>query len=169
MSLKKKISGAVVATALGAALIGGGSYALFSDTAVNAGNTFTTGGVTIEDVTNNPAIKATLYYANLAPGDSETYQVKIKNTDTLDAWVKVSEVTKTGVLFSGANQLVIPENTEEILIPAGKERVFNFSYEFPQDAGNEYQGAEGEMTINFQAVQAKNNTKNDNSGPISWD
>jgi|SRR5690606_14191128 len=168
MSIKKKIGGAIMATALGAALIGGGSYALFTAEAVNSGNTFTTGGVTIEDVTGGPAIEATLYYANLAPGDSEEYTVTIKNTDTLDAWVKVSDYTKTGALFEGATPLVIPANTQEIYIPAGEERTFDFSYNFPLAADNTYQGAQGELTIHFQAVQAKNNTKSDNSGPINW-
>jgi predicted ribosomally synthesized peptide with SipW-like signal peptide len=169
MSLKKKISGAVMATALGAALIGGGSYALFTAEAVNSGNTFTTGGVTIDDV--NSTLTATQYFDNLAPGDSEGWTVTIENKDTLDAWVRVADngYTLSGDLFSGATPLTIAGNTQVVKIDAGQSKTFNFTYSFPEGAGNEYQGDTGELDIKFIAVQAKNNTNAAGNGPISWE
>lgn len=169
MSIKKKIGGAIMATALGAALIGGGSYALFTAEAVNSGNTFTTGGVTI--TAESSTLSSTHYFDNLAPGDTETWTVTVENTDTLDAWVQVKdfEYGGTGLFDGGVNQLKILEDNDPIRIPAGGSAQFEFEYDFPKDAGNEYQGKTGELTINFQAVQARNNTKADNSGPISWE
>lgn len=170
MNLKKKITGAIVTTALGAALIGGGSFALFTDTAVNAGNTFTTGGVTITDVTGGPAINATMHFANLAPGDRENFKVKIQNTDTLAAWVKVSdEYGTSGELFAGATPLTVPKNNQVIKIEPGETKEFDFSYQFPLAAGNEYQDKTGTLDINFEAVQVKNNTNAAGNGPLSWE
>lgn len=169
MSIKKKVSGAILATALGATLIGGGSYALFTAEAVNTGNTFTTGGVTIENVSSS--FSATKYFENLAPGDSEEWTVTIKNKDTLDAWVQVPEdgYVKTGDLFGGNHPLSIDVNNEVFRIKAGEEKTFKFKYAFPKDAGNEYQGKTGSLDIKFLAVQAKNNTNSDGTGPISWE
>jgi len=170
MSIKKKIGGAIMATALGAALIGGGSYALFTDTAVNAGNTFTTGGVTIDDV--NTTFTATQYFDNLAPGDSESWTVTIKNTDTLGAWVKVADLpdayTTSGDLFGGTHPLTISPNNEVFHLAPGEEVDFTFTYAFPLDAGNEYQGKSGTLDIKFVAVQSRNNTNSANNGPESW-
>ena|SRR5690606_2641094 len=168
MSIKKKIGGAIMATALGAALIGGGSYALFTDTAVNAGNTFTTGGVTIDDV--NTTFTATQYFDNLAPGDSESWTVTIKNTDTLAAWVKVADngYTTSGDLFGGTNPLQIADNNEVFKLEPGEEKEFTFTYNFPLAAGNEYQDKTGTLDITFIAVQARNNTNSADNGPESW-
>ncbi|QFT90559.1 Camelysin metallo-endopeptidase [Bacillus sp. THAF10] len=169
MSIKKKIGGAVLATALGAALISGGSYALFTDTAENTGNTFTTGGVTIEDI--GSTLKSTHFFDDLAPGDAESWTVTIENKNNLDAWVKVVDGAEaydmTGDLFKGEHGLEISENTQVVKIPAGQSRTFDFSYNFPKEAGNVYQGAKGELTINFQAVQVRNN--DGDSGPTSWE
>ncbi|WP_453995041.1 TasA family protein [Bacillus nitroreducens] len=164
MSIKKKIGGAVIATALGAALIGGGSYALFTAEAVNEGNTFATGGVTIDDV--NSTFSAIQHISNLAPGDKGTWEVTIKNTDSLAAWVQVSGYDTNGDLFDGDNPVKVEENNQILKIEPGQEKTFNFSFEFPEAAGNEYQGKIGDLTINFQAVQVKNNDAG--TEPISW-
>ncbi|WP_449536945.1 TasA family protein [Ferdinandcohnia sp. Marseille-Q9671] len=166
MSIKKKIGGAVIATALGASLLAGGSYALFTAEASNSGNTFTAGTVVIDDL-NDPSITTTKYFNNLAPGDSESFKVKIKNTGNLDAWVKVKDIVGTGALFEGTSPLSITDNTGVIEIEAGKTKEFSFTYNFPENADNTYQKATGELAINFQAVQLRNN--DNDSGPISWE
>lgn len=162
MSMKKKIGGAVLATALGASLIAGGSLALFTADAKNEGNTFATGGVSIEDTT-----QVTHQFSNLAPGDNGTFKVKIKNTDSLDAWVQVDGYEESGVLFDGDHPIEIADNTEVVELEPGQSHEFTFSYAFPREAGDSYQGKEGSLTINFEAVQVKNN--NNGTGPNNWD
>ncbi len=167
MNLKNKIGGALMATILGAALIGGGSFALFTSQTTNDGNTFTSGGVTITDLKES-TLTATNYFSNLAPGDSETWTVNIKNANSLDAWVKVEDLVKTGDIFIGNTPLQIKDLTGTILVKAGETKPFTFEYKFPLTAGNEYQGKKGNLTIKFQAVQVRNNTNTANDGPLSW-
>lgn len=57
---------------------------------------------------------------------------------------------------------------DAVLIPAGETATFEVSYDFPLEAGNEYQGDSGEVTFNIQAVQARNNTNEAGDGPVSW-
>lgn len=178
MKLMKKLGMAMATTALGAMLIGGGTYALFTDTAENEGNTFTAGTLVIEDVTGGAAFSFTQYFNNLAPGDSESATITIKNDGSLAAWVKLDGYTdngdgemgnEIGDLFDGDYPLTISLDSKFELIPPGESRSFTVSYSFPSDAGDEYQGATGTVDIHVKAVQARNNTKPDNSGPISWD
>ncbi|OUB70638.1 cell division protein FtsN [Bacillus thuringiensis serovar zhaodongensis] len=78
MSLKKKLGTGVVSAALGLSLIGGGTYAYFSD----------------QEVTNNKFAAGTLDFAmqpttslnldNLKPGDKILKKFNIKNSGTLD-------------------------------------------------------------------------------------
>ena len=78
MSLKKKLGAGVVSAALGLSLIGGGTYAYFSD----------------QEVTNNKFAAGTLDFAmqpttslnldNLKPGDKILKKFNIKNSGTLD-------------------------------------------------------------------------------------
>jgi predicted ribosomally synthesized peptide with SipW-like signal peptide len=95
-ALKGKFGLALASTALGAALIGGGTFALFTSETSNEGNTFTAGTLEIQDVTGGSAFSLTQYFQNLAPGDSENGAIKIKNNGTLDAWVKISGVDTDG-------------------------------------------------------------------------
>lgn len=183
MSIKKKFGMALATTALGAMLIGGGTFALFSGTASNEGNTFTAGTVAISSVTAQGKIFAgDLYFDNLAPGDSGTKTLTIKNNGSLDAWVKLDGYThngegtldpnnkKAGDLFIGSNPLTLQLDSKFVRVPAnGGEASFNVSYSFPSAAGNEYQGTSGSATIKVKAVQARNNTNATEDGPISWD
>ncbi|QQE74838.1 SipW-dependent-type signal peptide-containing protein [Brevibacillus composti] len=171
LGLKGKFGMALASTALGAALIGGGTFALFSDTAANEGNTFTAGTLTIEDVTGGAAFDYTVYFDNLAPGDSENEQLTIRNTGSLDAWVAIDtdNTTTTGALFEGDTPLTLTLDGDTVLIPAGGEATFDVSYNFPLEAGNEYQEATGTASIAIKAVQARNNTNAAGDGPTAWD
>ncbi|WP_066315650.1 TasA family protein [Bacillus sp. FJAT-29814] len=177
MSLKKKMGAALFTTAMGAALIGGGTFALFTNEATNAGNTFTAGKVIISDATGGAALSTTSFISNLAPGDTENATVTVKNDGNLDAWVKIEGVTTNkddianngvGDLFEGANPLQITHQATPVLIPHGESRTLTVGYNFPREAGNEYQGDTGSVTFNLKAVQSRNNTLGDNSGPVSW-
>lgn len=172
MSLKKKMGAALFTTAMGAALIGGGTFALFTSSATNDGNTATTGTLSIADITGGDG-KAAFNITNMAPGDSGTAEVTIKNTGSLDAWVAVDSVVDGGEL---APVLNVTASNDAVFIPDGEERTFTINYELPKGTGNAYQGKQATLDVVFKAVQAKNNsndpdgdpTTNDSTGPITW-
>ncbi|MED4016573.1 TasA family protein [Sutcliffiella cohnii] len=78
MSLKKKLGLGVASAALGLALIGGGTYAYFSDTAVQA-NTFASGTIVL-DV--DPTIQVPM--DNIKPGDWMPRSFELQNNGSLD-------------------------------------------------------------------------------------
>ncbi|WP_423800235.1 TasA family protein [Neobacillus sp. SAB-20_R2A] len=69
MSLKKKIGGAILSTALGATLIGGGTFAIFTSSASNTNNTFAAGTLTINLDQQDPTGAGYFTVNNMAPGD----------------------------------------------------------------------------------------------------
>lgn len=82
MSLKKKLGLGVASAALGLSLIGGGTYAYFSDTEVNQ-STFAAGTLDI-NVQGNDTANAIINVSNLKPGDWMVRTFKLNNTGTLD-------------------------------------------------------------------------------------
>ncbi|EJP81915.1 TPA: cell division protein FtsN [Bacillus thuringiensis] len=78
MSLKKKLGVGVVSAALGLSLIGGGTYAYFSDQVVS-NNTLAAGTL---DLAMQPTTSLNL--DNLKPGDKILKKFNIKNSGTLD-------------------------------------------------------------------------------------
>ncbi|MBM6647587.1 biofilm matrix protein CalY [Bacillus sp. RIT 809] len=77
MSLKKKLGMGVASAALGLSLIGGGTFAFFSDKEVS-NNTFAAGTL---DLTLNP--KTLVDIKDLKPGDSVKKEFLLKNNGTL--------------------------------------------------------------------------------------
>ncbi|MDM5339647.1 CalY family protein [Fictibacillus enclensis] len=78
MSLKKKLGLGVASAALGLSLIGGGTYAYFSDSA-EASSTFAAGTL---DINTDPSTIVDL--SNLKPGDYILRSFDLKNDGTLD-------------------------------------------------------------------------------------
>ncbi|WCK52413.1 TasA family protein [Aneurinibacillus sp. Ricciae_BoGa-3] len=181
MSLKTKIGLALATTAVGATLAGAGTFALFTSSATNTGNTFTAGKVVINDTTGHAAYSSTLHYGNLAPGDAEDATITVTNNGNLDEWVAIKDITKaadpaapagTPNIFAGAYPLALTFTEGEnapVKIAAGNSTTLHVHYNFPSGAGNEYQGAQGIATVNIEAVQARNNeTGATPTGPNSW-
>ncbi|TCT26500.1 putative ribosomally synthesized peptide with SipW-like signal peptide [Melghiribacillus thermohalophilus] len=173
MNLKKKLGMAIAGTALGASLVVGGTTALFTDTATNEGNTFTAGTVDIVDVTEGAVFSASQFVDNLAPGDSETATLTIRNEGSLDAWVEVYDATTSGDLFEGDYPVELTFDDSAVLVPAGGETTVEVSYHFPIEAGNEYQGATGNVDFQIRAVQSRNNSVDHDGGgtydgPANW-
>lgn len=164
MSIKKKLLMAMGTMALGAFLIAAGTMALFTAEVSNEGNTFATGTLTIEDITGGNG-SAVFTVSNIAPGDDGDGVITIANTGSLDAWVRIQDVDTDGYLFDGDYPIELSYNEDAIRINAGQSYNFNVSWEFPLAAGNDYQGAAGEATFNFQAVQVRNN---DDVNNIEW-
>lgn len=172
MSIKAKIGMAAAATVLGAALVGGGTFALFTSSATNAGNTFTAGTVIITDTTGGPVASQAVNFSNLAPGDNGTVSMTVKNDGTLDEWVHIntaaSGATSAGDLFGGATPLALTYDADVVKLAPGTSYTFDIGYEFPLAADNSYQGDSGTFSIVVDAVQARNNTNTTNDGPLSW-
>lgn len=78
MSMKKKFGMGAMSVALGAALIGGGTYAYFSDTETSQ-NTFAAGTL---DLTLSPT--EIINIGDMAPGDSFVRDFELGNGGTLD-------------------------------------------------------------------------------------
>lgn len=78
MSIKKKLGMGITSAALGLALIGGGTFAYFSDTAAQT-NTFASGTIQL-DV--DPTVQVAM--DNLKPGDWMPRSFELQNNGTLD-------------------------------------------------------------------------------------
>ncbi len=78
MGIKKTLGLGVASAALGLSLIGGGTFAYFSDTATSTA-TFAAGTL---DLNSDPSVIVNL--GNLKPGDTITKNFKLKNDGTLD-------------------------------------------------------------------------------------
>lgn len=100
MSMKKKLGLGVATAALGLSLIGGGTYAYFSDTETT-NNTFAAGTL---DLAANPT--TIIDVNNIKPGDWMTRTFKLENHGTLDI-AKV--LLKTDYLVEDAKG----DNTED--------------------------------------------------------
>lgn len=78
MGLKKQLGMGVMSAALGLTLIGGGTYAYFSDSETS-NNTFAAGTL---DLSAEPT--TVINVDNIKPGDSMTRDFELKNNGTLD-------------------------------------------------------------------------------------
>lgn len=171
MGIKKRLSGAVLAAGIGVAAISGGTFALFTSSATNSANSFAAGDLELIDVTGGGATATkAITVTNMAPGDSGTGTVSVKNDGSLDAWVKINQTasaaSQTGSLF-GNGGLSVTYDSDVVLVGAGETVDFTVSYNLPSTAGNEFQNGTGQFDVVVQAVQAKNNTTG--AGPTAWE
>ncbi|GJM76985.1 cell division protein FtsN [Paenibacillus macerans] len=111
MGIKKTLGFGVATAALGLTLIGGGTFAYFSDSVETTG-TFAAGTL---DLNADPT--AIIDVGNLKPGDTATRTFKLKNDGTLDIAKVLLKTTYTVVNKPGA-----PENTDDF----GKHIVVRF-------------------------------------------
>jgi hypothetical protein len=177
MSLKKKLGMAIVTTALGASIVAAGSFALFTSSATNAGITFTAGTVKITDQGATFATPALETIAgNMAPGDSVTKTITVKNEGTLDAWIKAdkatavpadSDATTKDELFTTGGATITP-STNVVKVAAGATTTFDVTVALPLTAVNAFQGQTGTFSVEFKAVQVRNNENAAGTAPISW-
>lgn len=167
---KRRLLASVATTAALSALITGATFALFSDTAENKGNTFTAGTVKLGDTSK---FTCSLDASNIAPGDSGECTVTVKYYGSLDAFIGV-DVTASGALFEGANPITYTVSGTEVNgtyvlgeFSNGEKATAAINWTFPKEAGNEYQGATGQIDVVFKAVQSRNNGSG-TGAPESW-
>ncbi|GIP40117.1 hypothetical protein J31TS4_33970 [Paenibacillus sp. J31TS4] len=170
MGIKKRLGLAMATTALGATLLAGGSFALFTSSATNEGNTFTSGTVIITDKTVGSLVSQDVNFNNLAPGDTKVLTMTVKNEGTLEEWVRIDSAatiaSKTGALFAGATPVSLTLDPKVVKLAPGETTTFDVTYLFPLAADNTYQNATGSFKVIVNAVQARNNTTG--NGPTTW-
>ncbi|MEK5234458.1 TasA family protein [Paenibacillus sp. FSL L8-0470] len=165
-NLKKTMAMAMATTALGATLIAGGSFAIFTSSAQNIGNTFAAGTLKIELDKKDEAQQKYFNITNWAPGDSEIQPVVVSNKGTLELRYDLS-LAVGGDLGGGATPLVITAYSDaagtvpltvadRVLTVGGSETIY-VKAEFPKAADNSYQGKSGTASIKVDAEQTKNN------------
>lgn len=173
MSIKKKIGGALLGTALGAALIGGGTFAIFTDSATNTQNTFTAGTLDI-NVGEEIAFSGTI--GNLAPGDKGSQTFEVTNDGSLQLRYDIAQALEAGagtlVLGDATKDLkfkieystdngttyttVTPGNNNIVMDPEASH-LYRVTYELPQGADNPYQGGSSDFQLTFSGEQTRNN------------
>ncbi|ADU28588.1 TasA family protein [Evansella cellulosilytica] len=105
MSIKKKLSMGVLTAALGLALIGGGTFAYFSDTATQT-NTFASGTI---DLDVDPEVQVAMY--NLKPGDWMPRSFELQNNGSLD--IKYVDLNTEYSVTDSDGDAVVPGLADE--------------------------------------------------------
>lgn len=80
MTLRKQLAITLATLVIGALLIGGGTFAYFSDTVTSANNTFATGTILFNEATSFTAQTP----GNNQPGDADDFTFALDNDGTLD-------------------------------------------------------------------------------------
>lgn len=156
--MKKRLMVSIMMIALVAALVGGATFALFTDTAVNENNTFAAGTV---DINTNP--NPVFNVPNMAPGDVVTGTVNVVNAGTLD--LKYNFVNAFGGDLAPVLSIVsIKDAAGADVDPAafrpmasGTSEPLSITVKMDLAAGNWYQAKTGTLTMTFNAEQLANN------------
>lgn len=107
MGIKKKLGMGVMAGALGLSLVGGGTYAAFTDTE-GTSDSYAAGLLDLQLVENDKTtdLEGSLFKTNLQdfkPGDSITKEMRVKNNGTLSIKDVVVKGTYSGFADAGGN------------------------------------------------------------------
>jgi predicted ribosomally synthesized peptide with SipW-like signal peptide len=95
----KKILGLTVVALMVMGLVGGGTWAYFSDVETSTGNTFGAGTLDLTVDSENPWASAPISVSNIAPGDSSTsVNITATNSGSLagDLYVRINGYTDAG-------------------------------------------------------------------------
>jgi len=150
--------------ALAAALLGGATYAWFTDNN-SVGASFTAGTIVLGDDMAEP-----LSITEMAPGDSKSWTVTIENDGTLDMYYRYyfTETTEGElaeelmVSINGAEDVTLASligsvvfDSDTMTLAAGNSIVLNIIFTLPTSAT--CQGADFSGTLVVEATQVKNN------------
>lgn len=150
--MKKKILGSMLMISLVAALVGGATFAYFSDSATNSNNSFAAGTLLIDDAALS--VSGAWDVTNAYPGMSATKTFTVKNAGSLPFKFTYS-MAGTGALFGGDNPstlTVTDEDGDDQLAP-NESAVITAKFAMPDVAGNEYQNAAGTAVLTVNASQ----------------
>lgn len=159
--MDRKIITSIFVIGLVATLSGAGMYAVFTDSATSAGNTFKAGTLDISLGTSSWSTG----FDNMKPGDTVTFTITVGNDGTLPLDYTIDPVlsgdlaggsypcTVTQVRVDGA--VPTPHRTGSLSVAGGGDRydTVEIDVTMPSDAGNWYQGRSGTLTVTFAATQ----------------
>lgn len=150
--MRRKIFVSMFMIALVAALVGGATFAYFSDTATNTNNSFAAGTLDIGNA--EWTASGDFVVTNSFPGDTKTKEFTVKNTGSLPFNFNYS-VVGAGDLFGGANpsSVTATDNDADNQLAPGETAIITVTFSMPTAAGNEYQGKQGTATITVNANQ----------------
>lgn len=174
--MTKKISLSLLVIAVLSIMVSSASLALFTATTSNIDNSFASGDVTLDESTGT-AIQVN----NIAPGDSGSGTYSVTYVGSLDAWLGV-DIASSGGLFTcdGANSLQVSisdgansyalngANQVVGLFDDGDDVTLTTSWSLPLAADDDCENQTASISLEFHAVQARNNTNATNNGPNSW-
>ncbi len=157
---------AFILTLIGALLIGGATIALFTDTAQNTSNNFAAGTLSI-NLTREFGEEQSFTFGNIAPGDSGSDTIIVRNNGSLELRYRLNNLSKDGYLLTGGDypivfsftvngEPLVPGETVRVL-PSGATETITVNWWLPLDAGNDYQGTSGTLGISVSAEQTANN------------
>lgn len=169
--MKKRLIMSLMVIGLVSALVGGATFAWFTDTAVNEGNTFTAGTLKLDFVDDETTLPFNV--TNMKPGQSETKSFTLKNDGSLPMKLKVQvaevgdgildEVLSVAVKYN--NQVIFNGSMEQLMngvevtgfeFRAGETVTCDVIVTMATTADNTYQGATFEGTVTFTGTQTDN-------------
>lgn len=178
--MKKNVVVSMLIIALAAALLGGATFAWFTDSKqVKA--TFTTGTIILGETIATP-----LNISDMAPNDTTEWEITIANEGTLDLYyrlcfsgsgdlAKVLHVTIDGqdnVIIDGEDKRTLQEIIDSGYIfdesmrinAGGPKHTLAIAFHLPAETVNDYQNSTFEGCLTVEATQAKNQQE----GYINW-
>lgn len=172
--MKKKIALSFLVMALMMALVGGATFAWFTDSETVTGNSFATGTLVVGLDNTSP-----LAGSNLAPGSSISKSGSIQNTGSLDAYYRVTltstndptlkgmagtlsdKIQCTVVLNNGTPYTTTLKNVLGKTIFVGTINAsntipYNVTLSMPNTVGNEAQGLTWSGSLELESTQVVN-------------
>jgi predicted ribosomally synthesized peptide with SipW-like signal peptide len=125
--------------------------ALFSDTETSEGNLFTAG--TLEISAGTASWTGTIDETNMKPCDTVTLTLTIENVGSLPLDYEVTAEITGDIMLSGTNDPTATVTPESGSLDPGETADIEVEVELPCDAGNEYQGLSGTLTVTVNAEQ----------------
>ncbi|MBP1759269.1 MAG: hypothetical protein H6Q63_186 [Firmicutes bacterium] len=153
--MKKRILVSLATMGIVATLVGGATFAIFTDQSTNASNTFTAGTLEVEAGAQNTQ---GVVLTNMAPGDTIDGTFVVTNTGTLELRFDTT-ANISGTIFEGTTPAVVTiDNAADVVVaPNGGTQTVSYHVNLPQGAGNTYMGATGDLTFTVDAEQTANN------------
>jgi predicted ribosomally synthesized peptide with SipW-like signal peptide len=161
---RKRLLLTILIALIAVSAIVGGTLAVFTDTE-GTRIEFTAGTIAI-DVTGDGWVSGVLNpgeYDDWKPGDNGEWPIKITNVGNNEAWIQIwvyesPPWTAGAPAFWDAAEWNIdhPDDWNQWVLEPGEYLDLTLMVELPQDTGNEFQGAEGDLTILVLATQERN-------------
>lgn len=163
--MRKNIVVSMLVIALAAALLGGATWAWFTDSK-EANANFTAGTLVLGDIDD-----FTGSITDWAPGDTKECTVKIKNNGSLAMYYRLYFTSNISGNLPEVVLVSIDDGDEKLLSEVNCDSAFTYSdsslageaeishtlkFHLPEETNNDYQDAVWTITLHAEAVQAAN-------------